>query len=483
MRTTNKLMQNKGEKQGLLMSAIESTLLDFFKSYPEKTILIAYSGGVDSQVLLHALSHLFKQKKLTNPISACHVNHGLSPNAEGWQLFAQQQCDVKNITINITKVDIQKKSQQSLEALAREARYNAIKHVITANTLVVTGHHNDDQAETFLLALKRGSGLKGLSAMKAVMPLAEGMLVRPLLNVSRIQIENYAKENKLEWIEDESNQDTRFDRNFIRHEVMPVLINRWPSLLTTINRSVEHCQEGDELLTELAKQDLQECDALNNKLNVEKLLLLSKARFNNVVRYFLSQHDCLMPAKAQLEQLYSQLNANEDKTPEVKVGDLWLRRYKGFLYLTPELNNVSLFSTQLDNSSNQLIELPDNIGTIQLHYVSWDYQNVTINKNKQIINIIPPKAGQKITVSFNHNNPVCLPDYRQKSRSLKKVLQELDIPPWQRKRIPFIYFDNELVSALGYFICKPYMTNDCSVISEGDQVLQITWKGHLSDIT
>lgn len=461
------------------MSVIESTLLNFFKNHPEKAILIAYSGGVDSQVLLHALFNLSKQKKLTNLITVCHVNHGLSPNALEWELFAQAQCDARNISLNITKVEIQKKSQQSLEALARDARYNAIKHIVTDNTLVVTGHHNDDQAETFLLALKRGSGLKGLSAMKAFMPLGKGLLVRPLLNISRTQIENYAQENKLEWIEDESNQDNQFDRNFLRHEVMPILANRWPSLLTTINRSVEHCQEGAELLAELAKQDLLECGELNNKLNIEKLLFLSKARFNNVVRYFLSQNNCLMPAKAQLEQLHSQLNASEDKTPEIKVGELWFRRYKGFLHLTPEFNNVSLFSSHIDNISNQLVNLPDNLGSIKLQYLSRDNRNLKSSSNTNVINVIAPKAGQEVNIRFNHNNPFCLPDYRQKSRALKKVLQELDIPPWKRKRIPFIYYDNDLVSALSYFICKPYIVSEGTVVNEDDRILQISWQNQV----
>jgi tRNA(Ile)-lysidine synthase len=446
------------------MSVIESTLLTFFSHHPGQSILIAYSGGVDSQVLLHSLSVLSTQNKLQNKITVFHVNHGLSPNAVDWELFAKEQCKDRNIELIISRVGVKQKAQHSLEALARDARYDAIKKVVTDNTLVVTGHHNDDQAETFLLALKRGSGLKGLSAMKSLMPLGKASLVRPLLNIPRAEIEKYAQENGLEWIEDESNQDKRFDRNFIRHDVMPLLTKRWPSFLSTVNRSAEHCQEGAQLLAELAKQDLQQCSDSNSKLSVKQLKLFSQIRFNNVIRYFLTQHECLMPSKPQLEQLFNQLTAGEDKTPEVKVGEHWLRRNKGYLYLTPEFEDVSSFTCLVSDIDNEytIIELPDNLGSVKFVSLSpslLDINHINTSNSEHIdkITVVAPKLDQQVTVSFRHSNPSCLPAYRQKSRPLKKVLQELAIPPWQRKRIPFVYYDNELVAALGYFVCKPYI--------------------------
>jgi len=456
------------------MSVIESTLLNFFLKYPEKSILIAYSGGVDSQVLLHAVSNLLQQNKLKNSISVCHVNHGLSSNAIEWENFAIQACKTRNVPLTIERVNVKEKPQHSLEALARDARYNAIKRLATTDTMVVTGHHNDDQAETFLLALKRGSGLKGLSAMKQSMPLADALLVRPLLNITRAQIEGYAQENKLEWIEDESNQDTRFDRNFIRHQVMPAITKRWPSFLSTLNRSAEHCQESVSLLAELAEQDLALCSESCNsgdkdkKLSVIELNKLSKARFNNLIRYFLEKCNALMPSKSQLSQLYHQLLANEDKTPEVKVGDSWIRRYKGYLYFTPELVDVTLFEHSFYVGDSTLykeqVMLPDNLGTLVLAIHSDELGQAT-----QVVNLLAPKVGQQVTIRFKHNNPTCLPDYRQKSRPLKKVLQELDIPTWQRKRIPFVYYDEDLVAAVGHFVCKPFIPE------ESDNTLKISW--------
>lgn len=391
--------------------------------------------------------------------------------------FAQQQCDLRKVPLDICRVNVQATAQHSLEELARDARYNAIKSLVVkkqfVKTLVITGHHSDDQTETFLLALKRGSGLKGLSSMKSVLSLTDNaLLFRPLLNVSRNQIETYARINELDWIEDESNEDIRFDRNFIRHNVLPIITQRWPSFLNTVNRSTEHCQEAVQLLAELAEQDLESINLSDNKLNTKlsliKLTALSKARFNNVIRYFLHIHQCLMPSSAQLAQLYSQLLAGDDKAPAVKMGTYWLRRFQQCVYLTRDFNNVTGFQQTVDLQSQQFTEkkitLPDELGEI-----NFSRNNaITLKKAKTLL-IRMPTLEQKVIVSFIHNNPKCTPDYRQNSRVLKKVLQELNIPPWERKRVPFLYYDDQLVAVIGYFVCKEFIPK------EGDNYMAAYW--------
>lgn len=445
------------------MSIIETTLFTYFSKHPEKDILIAYSGGVDSQVLLHALYQLVSENKVVNTLRVIHVNHGLSDNAEHWESFAQQECAKRNVPIYIERVNVENKPQHSLEALARDARYKAIKDTVSDSTIVVTGHHNDDQAETFLLALKRGSGVKGLSSMQRETNLGKAVLARPLLVVSRADIEQYAQDNQLSWIEDESNDDKTFDRNFIRHDVMPVITGRWPSFLKTLNRSTEHCQESSQLLAELALQDLELCNANNTRLSISPLLELSSARFNNVIRFFLEQHDCLMPSRSQLIELRQQLLSDGDKSPAVKVGEHWMRRYREHVYLTPELIDVSNYEQEIAfddiEESSVNIELPQKLGTLVFSQ-SKNIDETSITPNKHNILIAPPKVGQSITLSFKHTNPSCLPEYRQKSRPLKKVLQELYIPIWERKRLPFLYYDNELVAVLGHFVCKPYIAKN-----------------------
>jgi tRNA(Ile)-lysidine synthase len=255
---------------------------------------------------------------------------------------------------------------------------------------------------------------------------------------------------------------------------MPLLTKRWPSITSTINRSSEHCREGQLLLDELAADDLSVSLNDTKSLIVASLTLLSQKRFNNLIRYFLAQNKCLMPSTEQLAQLYLQLNADSDKNPVVKVGDNVIRRYKGILYLTADFTDISDWHTDIVfNDSKIEVLLPDNLG--KLHLFKTTFEDATQGSQRIII----PKNGQKVTVRFNHNNPNCLPDYRNHSRSVKKILQELDIPVWQRKRIPFLYYDDVLVAAIGYFVCQNYvpkaLTPNDTEFQEDKSNLTITW--------
>ena len=436
---------------------IENTLRHFFSNYPTQELLIAYSGGIDSQVLLHSLAALKKQNIINANVRVCHVDHGLSVNAEKWQAFAKEQCQKLDLPLEVISVSVQATAQQSLEAQARDARYSALKSSANAGDLIVTGHHSDDQAETFLLALKRGSGLKGLSAMQSEMVLGEQLLVRPLLNISRAEIEAYANLHKLEWIEDESNNDESFDRNFLRHTISPKLVDRWPSINKTIARSAAHCFEAQQLLDELGGQDLADCQQSPYKLSVSHLNKLSEPRLKNLLRYFLSTHHLLMPSREQLKQICLQLNADSDKSPVVQLAKCCIRRYKGELYLTKIFQDVSLWQQIINcdvitDDTPIRINLPDDVGILSLSTLSKEDQNKADWQGL----IKKPAVNQVVTIRFLHDNPKCLPQYRQHSRSLKKVLQELLIPPWQRRRLPFIFYDNELVAVAGQFICKGY---------------------------
>ena len=445
-----------------ITTALHNTLKELFETHGNLELIIAYSGGIDSQVLLHAATQLQQKKLINNAITVCHVNHGLSENATHWQDFAQQECDKLAVKLIIKSVHVQAQAQQSLEALARDARYLALKSLTDKKSLILTGHHSDDQSETFLLALKRGAGLKGLAAMSVQTQLGQHLLVRPLLSISRQEIAAYAKAHQLSWVEDESNLDTCFDRNFIRQQVIPLLRARWPSINNTINRSASHCLAGQELLDELAEQDFKVCKASGTSLSVEHLLQLSPARFNNLIRFFVAQHNCLMPSTEQVKQVRLQLSAAEDKSPQIKVAQHVFRRFKGTLYLTPAHQDVSSWHREVILSNETVeLELPDNLG--QLSFA------VTVDKISAAMAIRSPEPQVQVTVRYSHENPKCLPDYRKHSRNLKKVLQELNIPPWQRKRIAFLYYDNELVAAIGHFICQPYLA------TASQSSMQVTW--------
>lgn len=457
------------------MNTIESALVKCFNSAPDKKIIIAYSGGVDSQVLLVALAALKQRKQLSNNIVVCHVNHGLSPNADSWQAFAQQQCDRFSLPLITRKLQLKKQPQQSLEAIARDARYQVLIQASVEPAFIVTGHHLNDQTETFLLALKRGSGLKGLSAMPENSVLAQHNLLRPLLSVSREEILSYAQQHELSWIEDESNTDEHYDRNFLRHQIIPALSERWPSINKTIARSAGHCFEAQQLLNELAEQDLTVCQTAPDKLSIVKLNSLSEARLKNLLRHFLASHQLLMPTEQQLAQICQQLNANSDKSPVIQLANCCLRRFQHELYLTHIYQDISSWQHNIDLDTlaaepSVNIALPDQLGAVSISTNS----NTSNTDTTWQTTIKQPNVGQLVTIRFAHSNPTCLPEYRQRSRSLKKVLQELAIPPWQRKRLPFIFYDDELVAVVGHFVCQDYLAEI------RDRRYFIAWQSELS---
>jgi tRNA(Ile)-lysidine synthase len=460
------------------LNNIQQTLVRFLAQYPHNPILIAYSGGIDSQVLLDCLTHLKQTEQISNTLHVCHVNHGLSQNALSWQHFAEQQTSQRAVGLTVCNVNLERKTQQSLEAIAREARYQALKQtadkLAETNVLIMTGHHQDDQLETFLLALKRGAGLKGLSAMLPIISAAEHYIARPLLACTREQIEQYANAQGLLWIEDESNQDIVFDRNFLRQTIIPQLKQRWPHIAQTAARSAGHCQEGQQLIEELAQDDLKHCEIKveqQNKhkehyLTIDALLELTHARLVNLLRYYLAKHNLLMPSVEQLNQVIQQLTAESDKAPLVVIGNYCFRHFKHQLVITPNYTDVQnevieLSLAELRSTATKIQKiLPDDIAELILS-VERNYQS-SVTEDKQTIQKIGlPESNEIVRIMFSHKNEKVLPDYRQQRREMKKVLQELNIPPWQRKRIPFLYYGGKLVAALGYFVCQEFIPKKC----------------------
>jgi tRNA(Ile)-lysidine synthase len=252
---------------------------------------IALSGGLDSTVLLHLLASLGQTEALP-PLSAMHIHHGLQASADAWPAHCQRVCDALGVPLLIQSVQVP--SGTSLERAARDARYAAFKAVLGAGEVLLAAQHRDDQAETLLFRLLRGAGVAGLAAMPPSRPLGVGHLLRPLLNCSRAELQAYAVEHQLCWVEDPSNLDKHFSRNYLRHQVMPILSGRWPQAAASMARTAGHLSEAAELLDELAQQDLQlvrtPCSV--GWLNLPSLAMvpmraLSDARQRNALRYWL----------------------------------------------------------------------------------------------------------------------------------------------------------------------------------------------------
>lgn len=408
----------------------------------EKTrLIVALSGGVDSVVLLHLLAN-FRDNNSEYTILAHHVNHGLSENAQYWSDSCETLCKQLKVTLIKSNVSIEKQPRKSLEALARDARYQCFKDKMKDGDIILTGHHQDDQLETLLLALKRGSGSTGLQGVHTTQEFFNGYLVRSLLNFSRQQIVEYATLNGLHWVEDESNLDINFDRNFIRQKISPLLIKRWPAIAQSVSRTAQLCQEQQSLLNEVAEMDLKGCASFHCSqqiLSITKLAELSVARRNNVIRYWLKLNGLNYPSSKQLQVLWKEVAlANSDKQPKLVLELHSVRRYQKALYVVNE-EEVKLPETPTQWRGEALLELVKN-------KVSIDFSKVDSLIAKQ----------HKIECYFRHHldtNLTCLPKERDKTRSIKKLLHEYQVPPWLRDKIVFIMIDQHLVEAIGLWQC------------------------------
>ncbi len=279
------------------------TIQHSLKPYAGMKKVIAYSGGVDSHVLLHLIAQESEQDLLV-----VHINHRLHNDSDTWQQHCQTVANQLGVSFQAVTIDVTKKPRHSLEAIAREARYAAFKSFINDDAILLTGHNQNDQVETVLLQLMRGAGAPGLSGMPFSKPFANGNHIRPLLAVTRDDIMVYAKTHNLTWIEDPSNEQDHFDRNFLRQKIIPELVARREGVVHTIARSSQLMAETIELSQALAQIDYQNVKGPEAHLvSIELLKSLSDARQNNVIRYWLALQGLRMPSHALLHQIKKQL--------------------------------------------------------------------------------------------------------------------------------------------------------------------------------
>lgn len=400
------------------------------------TLLLALSGGLDSIVLLHLLAEV--RVSLPFEFYAMHVHHGLSANADDWAAFCSAQCQQLHVPLQIVHVNVAqnpdyKNSEQGIEAEARQLRYNALFAYTVEDKVpdfVVTAHHQDDQAETLLLQLFRGAGVKGLSSMAAVDTVRR--LLRPLLNVPRQTLHEYAVQHDIRWCDDESNDNTQYDRNFVRHEVMPVLETRFKSIKTVLARTASHMAEASELLEALAVQDAESMLS-DNSLCLQALSELSVARAKNVLRWWFSQNNLAMPAAEHLNQIVDQLfNSRKDADLNIKLQHMYLRKYQQRAYLCED-KTAEPFDMVWDGEAE--LTLPSGGKLLFKPVVGTGFalkQGVT-----------------KLRITNRNGGERFKPDALRPTRTLKYLLQELNMPPWQRMYIPLIYWEDKLACVPG----------------------------------
>ncbi len=428
----------------LKLSSILSRVENILREQVQRNdhLVIGLSGGVDSVLLLSILTSLIVQLGFT--LSALHVNHGISPNANKWEKFCLDLCSAHGIPIKIAKLKISRLSGTSLEAVARDARYQIFRKLKA--DYVILAQHLDDQAETLLLQMLRGAGVKGLGAMPVVrnqisevgnQALDTGpQILRPLLNVSRSEIEDYAQKNKLCWITDESNNDVTFDRNFLRHKIFPLLEKRFPSYRTTFLRTSRHMAEAGCLLDELAEYDRKEC-IISNKLQIKELRKLSFPRARNLLRYSFAQQGVILPSAVKLEDILGQLLSSRlDTKLHIMFGDTEIRCFRGSIHVRR--------ASVLPNKKWKFVWK----GEKQLAISELGGSVRFMCKKGRGINLQKLKEGPVI-IRFRLGGERIRPDCNRPRRSLKNLLQEASFPLWERESLPLLFSGEHLVWAPG----------------------------------
>lgn len=414
---------------------VKHALEHFFKQQ-QFNFTVALSGGVDSVVLLHVM-HVLKQEMPKLKVSAIYVNHGLSEYANDWQAFCQNLCVELDIPFNTAQVTISPQTRTSLEAQAREARYKALDELSAPQSVILLGQHLNDQIETFLLRLKRGSGLKGLGAMQAMRELQSGRICyRPLLNITRSDIEHFATAFNIAHITDDSNTDERFDRNFLRARVVPELAMRFKGFEQCAGRSIELLQQQQALLDEYTQIDLSQSLNDQQALCISQIIHYSDVRITNVVRAWLSLFTQVMPSQKQLSQIINQaINAQADAKIQIDLVDGQVRRHQGYLYFVTQKNIVNddeLITHELTLNDGRVLTKQSGVG------------------------IRAPHANEQVSVRFNYNSARIKPLKKPGSNSVKHWFKDAKVAPWLRSQVPLIFYNDELVQVVGYFISEKH---------------------------
>jgi tRNA(Ile)-lysidine synthase len=411
-------------------------------------LVLGLSGGIDSIVLLDVLARL--AKPLRFELLALHVNHGLSPNAGAWASFCEETCAARGIQCRVVKVDIPRGN--STERTARERRYAALNSVDAH--YIVLAHNADDQAETVLLQLFRGTGVRGLAAMpfvrqaERVRAAAETApapaIVRPLLAIERRDIERYAKRRRLAWIEDESNADTSYQRNWLRHEILPLVRARVPAYRAALARTAAHMSEASMLLDDLAALDAAEA-ITTGTIAIERLSTLSETRAKNVLRAMMAARGYVMPSADRLrEALQQALKARVDSKVRVVLGKCELRRHGASLHLVPLAADLPPRRIAVPWSGERELVLPDFGGVLSM--LPRRGNGISSARLRDASVTIRPRAGGE-RLRFEKSGP---------ARTVKNLLYEAGWPPWQREKVPFIYCDDALICVPGIGIDHRY---------------------------
>lgn len=404
---------------------------------------IAFSGGVDSRVLLDLAVRMPRSRNVR--IHAVHIDHGLHPQSGRWAAFCHGICQDYGIECVVEPVCVPTSTPEGPEAAARQARYEAFRRLMESGDVLVTAHHGDDQAETILLRLLRGSGLRGLSAMRRTADFGPGVLARPLLDRFQHELLAYAREHGLRWLDDPSNSDETLDRNYLRRVVMPSLQVRWPATSKVLARSADHAAEGAALLDSMASHDFEKC-RINSKNRIDLNLFssLGHPRRRNLLQHWIQRCGLPpMPGRRLEEASRVMVESPRDATPRVAWPGGELRRYRNTLYALPPLVDPPIDWKQWWNLSRPL-ELPGACGRL--------YRTRAGPSEPSL------KSGvEGLEVGFRQGGESIQPADSGHHRKLKALWQGEGVPPWVRERTPLLFCHGALVAVADQWVDRDWL--------------------------
>jgi tRNA(Ile)-lysidine synthase len=390
--------------------------------------VVAFSGGVDSTVLLATLARL----KLRPPLRAAHVDHALHPDSGLWSAHCEATAHALGVELVTVRVEVERRARSGLEAAARTARYAALAELLSPGDVLLTAHHGDDQLETVLLRLVRGSGVRGLRAIQERTPFGRGWLARPLLGCSRAEILAQARAWDLHWLEDPANRSLEHDRNFLRAAVVPRLVERWPAAARSAQRLAEQMADAEEILDEVAARDAA---AVPDPGRVPRAALepLAPARQRNLLRHLLRRSGFEPPSAQKIEELRAALlDSRRDAQPRIAWAGVDARVFRGHLYLMRALPAASArgFATRLEKA----------------HHWTGPEGELKFEPLGAGLGLPESWLDDGLTLRFRSGGEDFRPLERAHARPLKHWLQEAAIVPWMRTRIPLLYRHDELVA-------------------------------------
>ena len=428
-------------------------------------IAVAFSGGLDSSVLLHSLVSIpeFKER-----VFAIHVDHGLSPNSKSWIKHCDKFCS--GLGVNFIPLTIELENSKTNENILRKARYEALFSCLKQGDVLCTAHHQDDHIETILFRILRGTGIKGLAGIEKYSQMEGIDLIRPLISYSKKDLLDYADKFEVNWIEDESNEDLSISRNFIRKKVIPNLKNdNWPEYKNSISYLSSKAKEANEILDEIAYLDLKLCASESlDRLSILKIKELSHARAMNVLFTWLGINTHLGVSNKLTDQVYkSIILASESSNPVVtfgkkgQKGSFQIRRFNNFLHHLPLTETETLSNKKVWKwNSDDPLELPT--GTLSMQ--------VALGKG-----ISTQLTEPGISIKGRIGGERCKPEGRSKSQKLKKLFQEYGVPPWVRDRIPLVYVGDQLAAVSDLWVCDEF------VAKKDERGIVLSWADNLDN--